>query len=694
MARSAIKLAIAAAVAATALCAQPAAAAGRIWGFFVGIDHYKWSKQHYAHADDEFVDLAGGRRDVELIRGALSSKYGLGFGQGCNLSPTNRGCTLLDDQADARSIRTRLEELIYDRAAPGDTVVFYYSGHGSQLSDDKMHNQAGGANDTLVPYDGHGPDHVPDILDADLGTLINWANAHGVSVVTIFDSCNSGTATRDAMLLRVRKRSAPAQSDAASVAAAHATALWRNPPDRPSAAAGYRVHIAAAADGSSALEAEIKGEWRGLFTNAFAGALTELPRGARYIDLVSDAELKLQQSGIEANPSADMQQYPTAEADLGRNFLGAEASDARIYQAHAVGGGAYDVEGGTLSGVTPGSKFDMYADYTAAADKKAAPLASGHIAPGAGVATARFVADTAVDAPADGASMEQAYLRETEHAYGDLTLKVGLRSKDPQLAKAIKGLAVTIVDADPQIWLDHKDGRFIVQQRSGDAIIAYPDDGQGPARLQSTLKAIASYQGVLQVADSAQRPPLELRMYEGGCGSTLPPTMVGGEPVLTPGDGVHFVISNLDAKTTYYFYLLDLNAYYKVDVIFPPDHSTSDAIAPGEKNRCVQFGQQPFPVSFPSRPQAFGPATAATEPLREYIVLIASDAPVPLDSLMQCGLRTRSFGENPLNTLLANVNQGARDVTPPIGVTSWGASVLSLKIKPGPQGVSQLCNGR
>ena len=51
-----------------------------------------------------------------------------------------------------------------------------------------------------------------DILDNELRILIDSARARGINVVTIFDSCNSGTATRDPTFDSgmIRNRGAPA----------------------------------------------------------------------------------------------------------------------------------------------------------------------------------------------------------------------------------------------------------------------------------------------------------------------------------------------------------------------------------------------------------------------------------------------------------------------------------------------------
>ena len=88
----------------------------------------------------------------------------------------------------------------------GDTLVFYFSGHGGQQPDADG-DEADGKDETLVAYDG-------EIIDDQLNAV--WTKLRtGVRVVMISDSCNSGTNYKN---LRDVQRATPMQPLALDVA--------------------------------------------------------------------------------------------------------------------------------------------------------------------------------------------------------------------------------------------------------------------------------------------------------------------------------------------------------------------------------------------------------------------------------------------------------------------------------------------
>ncbi|HEX5999748.1 MAG TPA: caspase family protein, partial [Hyphomicrobiaceae bacterium] len=85
-------------------------------------------------------------------------------------------------------------------AAPGDTVLFTYSGHGSQVevAPGNPTNEADGYDETLVltgysTSDGRDGEHI---LDDEIDQMLAAAQANGILVVFISDSCHSGTVFR------------------------------------------------------------------------------------------------------------------------------------------------------------------------------------------------------------------------------------------------------------------------------------------------------------------------------------------------------------------------------------------------------------------------------------------------------------------------------------------------------------------
>ncbi|AFY31633.1 caspase family protein [Calothrix sp. PCC 7507] len=111
---------------------------------------------------------------------------------------------LIDEQATRQGILTAFEQHLINQAKPGDTVVFHFSGHGSQVVDPDKDNRDG-LNSTLVPIDsGYNASGgvVQDIMGHTLFLLMYALKTDNVTVV--LDSCHSGGAKRGNFVVRSR----------------------------------------------------------------------------------------------------------------------------------------------------------------------------------------------------------------------------------------------------------------------------------------------------------------------------------------------------------------------------------------------------------------------------------------------------------------------------------------------------------
>jgi len=100
----------------------------------------------------------------------------------------------------------------------GDTLVFHYSGHGSQVPDMEG-DEPDGKDEVICPYDFDWSDGF--IKDDDMASLITGMRK-GVRLEVILDSCHSGTGTREIILDRSSLAVArPSGMDAVS--------LWNSP---------------------------------------------------------------------------------------------------------------------------------------------------------------------------------------------------------------------------------------------------------------------------------------------------------------------------------------------------------------------------------------------------------------------------------------------------------------------------------
>jgi len=134
---------------------------------------------------------------------------------------SERITVLADGVAGAAGLPTRaaiLEGLtaLSERVKPGDFAVVYYSGHGSQqlVTEQTAASEPDGLDETLLPRDvgtWNGSAGVVDnaIVDDEIGIRLTALRQHGAFVLAVFDSCFSGTVTREPKFEDWRYRSVP-----------------------------------------------------------------------------------------------------------------------------------------------------------------------------------------------------------------------------------------------------------------------------------------------------------------------------------------------------------------------------------------------------------------------------------------------------------------------------------------------------
>ena len=110
--------------------------------------------------------------------------------------------TLLGAQATAANIEREFREWLINGSRPGDRVFFFYAGHGTQApdedGDERRSDPADDKDEAIAPYDVNALNRrLVNIIRDD--QFNDWlAQLGGRSIVMVFDSCNSGTVSRDA----------------------------------------------------------------------------------------------------------------------------------------------------------------------------------------------------------------------------------------------------------------------------------------------------------------------------------------------------------------------------------------------------------------------------------------------------------------------------------------------------------------
>ncbi len=156
-------------------------AAGEKYAVVVGISDYPGTEE----------DLTGPREDAVIFRDVLIRKYGF--------KPDNI-VTLTDRNGNRDQIINAFRRFLA-QAGPTGTVVFYYSGHGTQLDENVGITGADdpeedGKDEAIYVWGNTTEEKGSLMLDDELGILANELNSG--RVLLVLDACYSGTGSRAA----------------------------------------------------------------------------------------------------------------------------------------------------------------------------------------------------------------------------------------------------------------------------------------------------------------------------------------------------------------------------------------------------------------------------------------------------------------------------------------------------------------
>jgi hypothetical protein len=169
----------------------------RCLALLVGINTYPASTWQSDTVADKEADLQGALTDVELQRELLINRFGI--------LPGNIA-TLVNEDATVNQILETIQGHLVDNAQTGDTVIFHFSGLGSQIH---LTGQPDGAYlPTLVAADSHLPiadvPVVQDLFEESIAQTLSGLK--GVKVLTIIDASETATPERLKGNFRVRSR--------------------------------------------------------------------------------------------------------------------------------------------------------------------------------------------------------------------------------------------------------------------------------------------------------------------------------------------------------------------------------------------------------------------------------------------------------------------------------------------------------
>jgi metacaspase-1 len=129
-------------------------------------------------------DLQGCINDVTNVRNILKTFFEYS---------NNEIRVLTDERATRKNILERLEKMVVD-SKPGDSLIFHFSGHGSQIRDREGDELKDHMDELICPWDMNWDDGY--ITDDMLKTILDQL-PEGVMMEIILDCCHSGTGTRE-----------------------------------------------------------------------------------------------------------------------------------------------------------------------------------------------------------------------------------------------------------------------------------------------------------------------------------------------------------------------------------------------------------------------------------------------------------------------------------------------------------------
>ncbi|MFN8290984.1 MAG: caspase family protein [Chitinophagaceae bacterium] len=389
--------------------------------------------------------------DVPLIQNALIKQ---GF-------PASNISLLTDSMATRKGIGKAFDKLIQS-AGPGDVVVIHISSHGEQIEDDNVNEEMDGLDECIVPYgavystdksifskvaDGYFRD---DEFGEKITQLRNKLGKKG-DVLVVIDACHSGTGTRGGVNL-VRGNNSPMVSehfakkkfpekDAAGVF------MEKTRTKLNGSAATYVVFSGAQAQELNFECYDDEKNPVGSLSYAFSQAISGLEGKITYRTLFARVE--------EVMRGKAPKQKPVLEGDgIDRELFGGNYVKQQPYITVNVlqsSSTSIILNGGTVSGITPGSVISFYPAGTVSISGKE-PLVKGTV-----TEAGNFTAAVKLEKEMPDLASKKPWAFITETVYGINKIRLGLDSlpadKRSAVAAGLAGFALAEISPACELYI-------------------------------------------------------------------------------------------------------------------------------------------------------------------------------------------------------------------------------------------------
>lgn len=513
------------------------------WAFVVGISDY-------IHFDDtEGGDLLGAEHDARVMRDYFLDKGGF---------PESNVRLVVNQDATRAAIEEGITGWLAENARPGDNVVIFYAGHGSQMWDESG-DEDDGLDETLAPADVLPTSTENDISD---DTFNEWLGTLPTdNVLVILDNCNSGTGTRDVtpfsqgrLLGRdinaiekpetVSRRALPGQDDETGF----------------DPGATRVLEFAAAQPDQAAVDAYFPGEegsepfHGGAFTTFLVRQLWRAPADATYEEVFQDAYEALKRNRFQQDPVIS-EDVPLKGSPLFYvEGAGEGVADASL-AVRNVDGAVVELGGGQALGLTTGSVFET---------DGGARMVISHVGQNSSTA------DVLSGSVSEG---ERAVL--AAYRYARMPLRVNVSGIDSESVAAINSALGGTTGV--QIIEDENAFSHLLVRRRGEELRVVGADGfvrhegfdlgdADAAALAAVLKQEAAAKYLADMDNPAQPFGVEIRLE-------------GGKTSFGIGEKVSF---HATADRDGYLTLVDLGTDGTVVMLFPNQYQPSVQIRAGE----------------------------------------------------------------------------------------------------------------
>lgn len=595
------------------------------WAFIVGVSDYI----HFA--DEEGGDLPGAEHDARRIRDVLVMRGGF---------PEENVRMLLNHDATKAAIEEGITGWLVQNARPGDNVVIFYAGHGSQMWDEDG-DEDDGLDETLAPADVQASSTEFDISDDEFNRWLGMLPTD--NVIVVLDNCNSGTGTRDVTpFSKGRLLARDIDTIERPAAAARRALPGQRQDDTGFDASQTRVlELAAAQPFQVAVDAffpAVEGREAfhgGAFTTFLVQQLWKAPENASYEDVFEDAYEALKRNRFQQDPylsvDVSLKDFPLFFIDGATPGRGDMALPVT-----ATSGRTAELGAGLALGITPGSVFET---------ESGARLVVSSVTQRA----------THVDV-ASGSVSRGDQARLVSFVYGESPLLVNIAAVESRLADALR----TAVRTNPSIRLVEDENSFshLIVRRRGDELRVIGSDGFARHEgIGTTPAAMADLAGILR-RESAAKSLGDMDNPAQSFGFDV--QLLGGKTAFGLGEDIAFIIeSDRDGYVT----LIDLGTDGTVAMLLPNADDPSMRIRAGQR------------LEYPGADLAF----TALEPVggglvRAFLTSEPLDVSVPRGELYASGGEefARAIAEALKNA--AGVDGGA------VRLDSWGTASVVYEI--------------